>query len=97
MTLPPFRRRPRFVAMLALLLFGACGKKPITTVGAVAGCGPLPPKVMLCLETLPRLPDGEVDQTKVTQADLKRCYKNTVTQLIAEVESLRVRYGPCAK
>ena len=87
MTLVPFRRKPRYLAMLALLLFG-CGKKPIVTVSAVAACGPMPPKQTLCIETLP---------VSASDADLQRCMVLTVDQLIAENQSLRIKYAPCAK
>jgi hypothetical protein len=88
MTILPFRRRPRFMAALALLLFGACGRKPITMVGAVAACGPLPAQVILCIQTLP---------ADAPDADVARCYVNTVDQLIGENQQLRKQYAPCAK
>ena len=65
-----------------------CGRKPIVTVGAVAACGPMPPKQTLCIETLP------VD---ANDADLQRCMVNTVDQLIAENQALRIKYAPCAR
>lgn len=88
MTLIPFRRRLKFLATLALLVSLGCGKKPVTTVGAVAACGPMPAKVTLCIELLP------VDSS---DADLQRCLVNTIDQLIAENQALRVKYGPCAR
>jgi hypothetical protein len=75
------------MATLWLLAFG-CGKKPITTVGAVAACGPLPPQVILCIQTLP---------ADAPDADVARCYVNTVDQLIGENQQLRKQFTPCAK
>lgn len=96
MRLTCFRRRPRYLAMLALFLFG-CGRKPLTSASAVPGCGPMPVRVMLCIETLPTLPNGEIDRDRVTQADLQRCMVNSVDQLIGENRQLRKQYAPCAK
>lgn len=98
MRITAFRRRPRFVAAFAALLgFAACGRKPVTTVSAVPGCGPLPVRVMLCIETLPTLSTGEIDRTRVTQADLQRCMVNSVDQLIGENQQLRKQFAPCAR
>ena len=71
-----------------LIMLTACGKKPIVTVGAVAACGPLPPQVILCIQTLP---------ADAPDADVARCYVNTVDQLIGENQQLRKQFTPCAK
>jgi hypothetical protein len=81
-------RLSRALAPVLLFLSFACGKKPVVTVGAVAACGPMPPKLALCIETLP------VDST---DAELARCMVNTVETLIAENQALRIKYSPCAK
>lgn len=75
------------MALLAAFLFG-CGRKPVTTVGAVAGCGPMPAKAQLCIEVM---------AADASDADLQRCLVNTVDQLIAENQALRIKYAPCAK
>lgn len=85
------------LAALALLTNFGCGRKPVTTASAIAGCGPLPVRVMLCIETLPTLPNGEIDRARVSQADLQRCMVNSVDQLIGESRQLRKQYAPCAK
>lgn len=97
MRLTHFRRRPWLMAALALLLCGFRCKPNTSVAGGTAGCGPMPVKVMLCIETLPTLPNGEIDRTRVSQADLQRCMANTVDQLIGEVRQLRKQYEPCAK
>jgi hypothetical protein len=88
MRLTHFRTgKPWLMAALSALIFG-CGKKPVTMLGAVATCGPMPPKITLCIETLP---------ADSSDAELQRCMVNTVDQLIAENQMLRIKYAPCAK
>lgn len=87
MRLTSFRRNPRFLAMLAVILFG-CGRKPVTAVGAVSKCGPMPDKRQLCLEVLP---------VTASDAEIARCMVESIDDLIAENGQLRARYAPCAQ
>lgn len=82
-----------FIAAVAfvILIFSTfgCGGKPATAAPLVfTDCGPMPPKVITCLDTLGDRP---------SDAEVVRCYMLTVNEQDAEIDSLRAQFSACAK
>ena len=74
------------VLLVAALLLSACmGRKPVVQY---AGCGTMPPPERLCLDSLPN---------NATDADLAKCYAQTVWILLGENAQLRAQYFPCSQ
>ena len=77
--------------LISILLATAagCGMKPATAaLNVFADCGIMPTREIICRDTLSPTADD---------ATVARCYATSVEQLLAENETLRARYAPCAR
>ncbi len=101
MRLTPFRRRARFMALLASLLgLGAGGKgcKPETGVPAPVlvfrKCGIMPAPIPLSCRAIVG-PDGKLLPGK-TPDDLRLCVGDDLDAALTDDERLRAQFMPCA-
>lgn len=74
---------------ILLATMAGCGGHPQTAALPVfTDCGKMPDRAIICRDMLSPTADD---------ATVARCYAASVEELLAENETLRARYAPCAK